>query len=96
MQAFPYTEKLIQENPIFSPDALTVADESTERARYAVYDPATNRVVAEVESCQGRDFQRACDEASLCFKSWRKSLPQERARLLRRCHTPQHANVVPR
>ncbi|MEE2643615.1 MAG: NAD-dependent succinate-semialdehyde dehydrogenase [Myxococcota bacterium] len=84
MQAFPYTEKLIQENPIFSPDALTVAGESTERARYAVYDPATNRVVAEVDSCQGRDFQRACDEASLCFESWRKSLPQERARLLRR------------
>ena len=52
--------------------------------RFAVTDPATGEVVAEVARLTADDARRAVDAAAAAFPAWAASLPQERSALLRR------------
>lgn len=50
---------------------------------FPVYDPATNKTIANVANMQLRDFQTAIDHADTEFKSFSKSTEQARAQILR-------------
>ncbi len=52
--------------------------------RFAVTDPATGDVVAEVAKLSADDARRAVDAAQGAFREWSLALPQERSKLLRR------------
>ena len=82
---FPRTEELIQKNPLFSPRAIIGDPEHDFHGMtYPVQDPATGEVVAEVSDCDEKRADRALSVARDAFRHWRRSLPQERARCLRR------------
>ncbi|WP_240423325.1 NAD-dependent succinate-semialdehyde dehydrogenase [Leucobacter sp. wl10] len=57
---------------------------SASGATFPVYDPATERLIAEVAAANADDARRALDAAHRAQKSWRKTSPRERAELLRR------------
>ncbi|WP_322071901.1 NAD-dependent succinate-semialdehyde dehydrogenase [Paraburkholderia bannensis] len=61
-------------------------------ARFAVTDPATGRLVAEVAQSGAADACAAADAASAAFPAWRATLPKERAAILRRWHAAIVAN----
>lgn len=54
--------------------------------RFAVTDPATGRVIAEVPDSGPADARAAVDAAAQALPKWRAMLPKERAALLRRWH----------
>jgi succinate-semialdehyde dehydrogenase / glutarate-semialdehyde dehydrogenase len=60
--------------------------EAAEGRRYAVDNPATGEVFAQVPDSGPADATAATDAASAAFPAWRALAPRERARLLRRWH----------
>ncbi|MGY9049853.1 aldehyde dehydrogenase [Puniceibacterium antarcticum] len=53
-------------------------------AAFAVTNPADGQWLGEVASLSGAESRRAVDVAQAAFASWSATLPQDRARLLRR------------
>ena len=53
---------------------------------FPVTDPATGETVANVAALGAREAEAAVDAAWLSFPGWRRLLPDERARILRRWH----------
>jgi len=51
---------------------------------FAVENPATGEVLAEVACCGGAETKRAIDAAGRAFEQWRHTTAKERAALLRR------------
>lgn len=62
-------------------------------ARYAITNPATGAVVAEVADSGQADARKATDAANRAAKEWSERLPRERAEILRRWHTLIVANA---
>ena len=54
---------------------------------FAVLDPATNAVVANVLDCGAHEARTALDAADKALPAWSALLARERANLLRRWHT---------
>ena len=54
------------------------------RQEIAVTDPATGEAIGAVAKLTGKDSASAVDTAHAAFPAWAATLPQERARLLRR------------
>ncbi|MGH8782979.1 NAD-dependent succinate-semialdehyde dehydrogenase [Paraburkholderia sp.] len=54
--------------------------------RFAVTNPATGELVAEVADSDAADARAATDAAARAFPAWRDTLPAERAAVLRRWH----------
>lgn len=57
---------------------------AADNASFAVTDPATGHTLGHVAALGSADAARAVDAAHAAFPGWAASLPQERARLLRR------------
>jgi len=53
-------------------------------ATFAVHDPATGKLLAQVANLGAADAQRAIDAAAAALPLWRARLPKERAALLRK------------
>jgi succinate-semialdehyde dehydrogenase / glutarate-semialdehyde dehydrogenase len=66
--------------------------------RFAVTDPATGNVIAQVADGSGADARAATDAAARAFPAWRDSLPKERAAVLHRWHALilEHADPLGR
>ena len=62
------------------------------RAEIAVSDPATGGKLGTVARLTADDSARAVDAAHDAFPAWAETLPQERARLLRRWYEAIMAN----
>ncbi|MHA6895991.1 NAD-dependent succinate-semialdehyde dehydrogenase [Ralstonia pseudosolanacearum] len=62
-------------------------------ARYAVTDPATGSIIAQVADSSAADARAATDAAARAFPAWRDTLPAERAAILRRWHAAIVANA---
>ncbi|MEM8729284.1 MAG: NAD-dependent succinate-semialdehyde dehydrogenase [Pseudomonadota bacterium] len=56
------------------------------REAFRVTDPATGHLVGHVAALDAEDSARAVDVAHQSFATWAKSLPQDRARMLRKWH----------
>lgn len=56
------------------------------REEFGVTDPASGLLVGEVAALDGDDSASAVDVAQHAFTSWAKSLPHDRAKVLRRWH----------
>ncbi|SDG42206.1 succinate-semialdehyde dehydrogenase / glutarate-semialdehyde dehydrogenase [Paraburkholderia phenazinium] len=56
-------------------------------SRYAVTNPATGSVLADVANSGQADARAATDAANYAAKEWKERLPRERAGILRRWHT---------
>jgi len=54
--------------------------------RFAVTDPATGKLIAEVVDSGPADARAAADAAAAALPAWRATLPKERAAILRRWH----------
>ncbi|HDR9879686.1 TPA: NAD-dependent succinate-semialdehyde dehydrogenase [Burkholderia cenocepacia] len=54
--------------------------------RFAVIDPATGKLIAEVADSGPADARAAADAAAAALPAWRAMLPKERAAILRRWH----------
>ncbi|MEX1057455.1 MAG: NAD-dependent succinate-semialdehyde dehydrogenase [Natronospirillum sp.] len=52
--------------------------------RFAVFDPATSKVLANVSDCSKVDANRAIEFAHAAFQSWRRTTADERAVILER------------
>ena len=63
-------------------DGQWVAADSGET--FAVENPATGEVLAEVACCGGAETRRAIEAAGRAFEQWRQTTAKERAALLRR------------
>ena len=57
---------------------------SSEGARFDVFDPATENVVASVASASVQDAASAVDAAQDAFGAWAARRPRERAEILRK------------
>ncbi|MGN6233570.1 MAG: NAD-dependent succinate-semialdehyde dehydrogenase [Trinickia sp.] len=68
------------------------------RKRFAVTDPATGEVIAEVADSGPADARAATDAAARAFPAWRDTLPKERAAVLHRWHALiiEHADTLAR
>jgi succinate-semialdehyde dehydrogenase/glutarate-semialdehyde dehydrogenase len=66
--------------------------------RFAVTDPATGDVIAQVADGGRADARAATDAAARAFPAWRDSLPKERAAVLHRWHALilEHADPLGR
>ncbi|WP_197386257.1 NAD-dependent succinate-semialdehyde dehydrogenase [Ralstonia pseudosolanacearum] len=62
-------------------------------ARYAVTDPATGSIIAQVADSSAADARAATDAAERALPAWRDTLPAERAAILRRWHAAIVANA---
>ncbi|WP_459204290.1 NAD-dependent succinate-semialdehyde dehydrogenase (plasmid) [Ralstonia pseudosolanacearum] len=62
-------------------------------ARYAVTDPATGTIIAQVADSSAADARAATDAAARALPAWRDTLPAERAAILRRWHAAIVANA---
>ncbi|MHA6827647.1 NAD-dependent succinate-semialdehyde dehydrogenase [Ralstonia pseudosolanacearum] len=62
-------------------------------ARYAVTDPATGSIIAQVADSSAADARAATDAAARALPAWRDTLPAERAAILRRWHAAIVANA---
>jgi succinate-semialdehyde dehydrogenase / glutarate-semialdehyde dehydrogenase len=60
--------------------------DASSRAVFAVTNPATHALLAEVADSGAADARAATDAASAALPAWRALLPRERAALLRRWH----------
>ena len=67
--------------------------DGTDGARFAVTDPATGSLIANVPDSGAADARAATDAAARAFPSWRDTLPAERAAILRRWHAAIVANA---
>ncbi|WP_250517307.1 NAD-dependent succinate-semialdehyde dehydrogenase [Caballeronia sp. INDeC2] len=56
------------------------------RKRFAVTDPATGEVIAQVADSGPADARAATDAAARAFPAWRDTLPKDRAAVLHRWH----------
>lgn len=65
----------------------------TDGARFAVTDPATGSLIANVPDSSTADARAATDAAARAFPAWRDTLPAERAAILRRWHAAIVANA---
>jgi len=67
-------------------------------ARFAVTDPATGDVIAQVADSGPADARAATDAAARAFPLWRDTLPKDRAAVLHRWHAliVQHADALGR
>lgn len=54
--------------------------------RFAVTDPATGKLIADVADSGRVDARAAADAAAAALPAWRATLPRERAAILRRWH----------
>ena len=54
----------------------------TSEATLDVLDPATEEVIAKVPACGKDELDRAVDAARAAFKSWRKTTPEERQKVV--------------
>ena len=61
--------------------------------RFAVTNPATGEVIANVADSHAADARFATDAAAKAFPAWRDALPKERAELLHRWHALIVANA---
>ena len=61
--------------------------------RFAVDDPATGDVIAEVTDATVEDAVRACDAADEAQRDWAGRSPRERAEVLRACHELMHRDA---
>jgi succinate-semialdehyde dehydrogenase/glutarate-semialdehyde dehydrogenase len=59
---------------------------------FAVHNPATGEVIANVPDSQPADARAATDAASRAFPGWREKLPKERAAILRKWYDAIVAN----
>ncbi|MGC5804780.1 NAD-dependent succinate-semialdehyde dehydrogenase [Ralstonia pseudosolanacearum] len=62
-------------------------------ARYAVTDPATGSIIAQVADSSAADARAATDAAARALPAWRDTLPAERTAILRRWHAAIVANA---
>ncbi|NKF90036.1 NAD-dependent succinate-semialdehyde dehydrogenase [Ralstonia solanacearum] len=62
-------------------------------ARYAVTDPATGSIIAQVADSSAADARAATDAAARALPAWRDTLPAERAAILSRWHAAIVANA---
>ncbi|AOZ08430.1 NAD-dependent succinate-semialdehyde dehydrogenase [Cupriavidus malaysiensis] len=60
--------------------------------RFAVTDPASGALLAEVPDCGAADAAAAVDAAQRAFAAWRRATSRERAALLKRWHAAILAN----
>ena len=67
--------------------------DGTDGARFAVTDPATGSLIANVPDSGVADARAATDAAARAFPAWRDTLPAERAAILRRWHAAIVANA---
>ena len=65
---------------------------ASDGARFAVTDPATDKVIAEVADSGAADARAATDAAAAALPAWRETLPKTRAEILRRWHALIVAN----
>lgn len=65
---------------------------ASDGARFAVTDPATDKVIAEVADSGAADARAATDAAAAALPGWRETLPKARAEVLRRWHALIVAN----
>lgn len=61
-------------------------------ARFAVTDPATDELIAQVADSGAADARAATDAAAAALPAWRETLPKTRAEILRRWHALIVAN----
>ena len=54
----------------------------TSEATIDVLNPATEEVIAKVPACGKDELDRAVDAARAAFKSWRKTTPEERQKVV--------------
>ncbi|NCP22566.1 MAG: aldehyde dehydrogenase family protein, partial [Erythrobacter sp.] len=54
----------------------------TTDATLDVVNPATEQVIAQVPACGKDELDRAVDAARAAFKSWRKTTPEERQKVV--------------
>jgi len=66
---------------------------SRDGSRFAVDDPATNAVLAQVANCDADDARRAIDAAARAFPAWAKKTGKERAAVMRRWFELMLANL---
>ncbi|MDR5794837.1 NAD-dependent succinate-semialdehyde dehydrogenase [Caballeronia sp. LZ008] len=66
--------------------------------RFAVTDPATGDVIAQVADSGPADARAATDAAARAFPAWRDTLPKDRAAVLHRWHAliVEHADALGR
>ncbi|BAN26715.1 NAD-dependent succinate-semialdehyde dehydrogenase [Caballeronia insecticola] len=66
--------------------------------RFAVSDPATGEVIAQVADSGPADARAATDAAARAFPAWRDTLPKDRAAVLHRWHAliVEHADALGR
>ena len=85
---------------IFEPSELIRTDNfiggrwvpASDGARFAVSDPATDELIAQVADSGAADARAATDAAAAALPAWRETLPKTRAEILRRWHALIVAN----
>ena len=85
---------------IFEPSELIRTDNfiggrwvpASDGARFAVTDPATDELIAQVADSGAADARAATDAAAAALPAWRETLPKTRAEILRRWHALIVAN----
>ncbi|MGN6806413.1 MAG: NAD-dependent succinate-semialdehyde dehydrogenase [Trinickia sp.] len=65
---------------------------ASDGARFAVTDPATDELIAQVADSGAADARAATDAAAAALPAWRETLPKTRAEILRRWHALIVAN----
>jgi succinate-semialdehyde dehydrogenase/glutarate-semialdehyde dehydrogenase len=65
---------------------------ASDGARFAVTNPATDELIADVADSGAADARAATDAAAAALPAWRETLPKTRAEILRRWHALIVAN----
>lgn len=71
-------------NQMFYTDALTAKGWQKAPTTFSVINPSTGKPIAEVADCTASMAQDAIEAALKAFESWKKTMPFERSKILRK------------
>ena len=76
----------LQDKRLFRTNAYINGDWVSAESSFAVIDPATSELIADVADCTKADAERAVDAAEVAFLAWRNTPANERAAVILRWH----------
>jgi succinate-semialdehyde dehydrogenase / glutarate-semialdehyde dehydrogenase len=74
----------LQDETLLKSDAFVGGEWLAKDKRFAVRNPATGEILAQVADLSAADTERAVEAAAVAFPAWRKKTAKERAAILRK------------